>query len=148
MRTFFVKDLLQLTVSSLTLFLMRHRCFVILTFPKNISLCFHTAISLDVELKMNVPIFLLKKRLMHVQFMSLFQEDLKKPQTCGTKLILSVSVYWLTPNVAFSFKMTVWFFSRNSVSSTFVSHKHIFNPAEHLRWSFFCKTYFSKKIPS
>ena len=55
---FFGKDFLQLTFSSLRLLLTWQRCIIILTFPKKIShnliLYFHTAILLDVELKLNV----------------------------------------------------------------------------------------------
>lgn len=50
-----------------------HRCIIIGTVSKNIILCFHTAILLDIELK-----FI---RLTYVQFTSCFQKDMKEPQT-------------------------------------------------------------------
>ena len=52
---FFVKDFLQLTLSSLAVFLTWHHCIIILTFPKNIIFQhFHRAFPLIMELKMNV----------------------------------------------------------------------------------------------
>ena len=54
MRIFFVQDFLHLTFSSLAFFLTWHCCIIILTFPQNIILCFHTAIPQDIELKLNV----------------------------------------------------------------------------------------------
>ena len=53
-KDFFARDFLPLTCSSLRFFLTWHLCIIILTFPKNIILNFHTAIPLTIELKMNV----------------------------------------------------------------------------------------------